>query len=227
MKSVIDEFGYVIIPKGTLLYRGVNSNTVRDYMFFTTKFFCAKSFGSYVQVWKVKTSIKLPFLLLHLDHLAKGLSAIPQIYNSLFPEDANPNYKELDIKMNTKREVFIEAFRDKLQLKGWFSTIEDNAYAEACIINAENYLEQIDFVHNQDNYYSDSLRKIKLYPSDQFIIKTKKILSTFYNNHYPGKEPYKLYRAKIRAWVLDYVERGEDEKKAKEFYYSLRLRLKI
>ncbi|MBP9690215.1 MAG: hypothetical protein KBE91_11425, partial [Bacteroidia bacterium] len=175
-ETIIDNYGYVLIPKGTFLYRGVKKNITKDYMFFTTKFCDAKSFGSLIQVWKTKIEIKLPFFILYLNHQAKGISSIPEVYNELFPHDANPKYRDLDIKMNSKREDFIKKLSE-INIDGWFSSIEDNTQVEACIFNSEKFVELVRCQTDVEIYIYDSLRKIKIIPSQRFFNLTSEKLS--------------------------------------------------
>jgi hypothetical protein len=226
-EEILDEYGYVTVPKNTLLFRGTNDLRSRgDYKFFATTTMYAKSFGSIVQVWKVKKQFIVPFLIKHLTHQSKGKSAIPDLYNRIFPSDANPTYRELDIKMNTKREIFIQALRDR-GCVGWFSTFEDNVPCEICAFGAEMYCELIDSCDITELKLYESLKKMRIQPSQAFFQATDLCLNEYYKTHYTKKEPYHIFRSKMRNWVLDYVRNGGEEKDGKHTYYNLRLKLKV
>jgi hypothetical protein len=99
MDSKLKEtFGYCIIPKGTLLYRGHGDTAPNNCMFFALKFWVAGAFNDSVQIWKTKSDIEVLFLVEYVNTRSWTISAIPRLYKSLFPEEKDNDLSDLDIK---------------------------------------------------------------------------------------------------------------------------------
>ena len=77
MNNLRDIFGYCIIPKNTILFRGHADASTNDCMFFTTKKWVAGVFNENIQIWKTATDIEL--------------------YNNIFPTERNLNFDDIDI----------------------------------------------------------------------------------------------------------------------------------
>lgn len=78
------KYGYCVIPKNTLLFRGYEIVDLRDILYFGTKFNVAKGFNENVQIWKTLADIRVLFMVDSLNE-SRVKSSISDIYNSYFP----------------------------------------------------------------------------------------------------------------------------------------------
>ncbi len=85
MQHLRDIYGYCILPKNTLLFRGHPDTSMNDCMFFATKKWVAGVFNQNVQIWKTTTDIELLFLVEHVKHNSWTISSLPHLYANIFP----------------------------------------------------------------------------------------------------------------------------------------------
>lgn len=155
------------------------------------------------------------------------------MYYDIYPDEPDKTLHEAGctgIKQEVKRrEPFTKYLYSNYQINGWLSPIEDHDLLEICLFNKENINNLMEFVEvkgSDDNY--DSLRKIKLYPSPSFLKTSNDLIAKNVNQYAPGKDPYKVYRDRIRGRIKEYVEEGSGTKAdARQYYYTIRSRLKI
>ena len=217
-------FGYCIIPKNTLLFRAPVETETEHCMFFALRFGVASIFGDIIQVWKVTNAIEVLFLIDSIKHNNRLISAIPELYKMLNPNDGNVT--DLDVKCTAR--VF--KFAKDLYLngeRGFFSNVEGDDL-EICLFGAETvsgHLQQIEVRARGDKkYFKNSLRKFKLFPSDRFYQKTTEAFNARSIDH---NQPYKKHVLAVRSWVRDEANTPEDAVRLREYYYDLRLKLKI
>ncbi len=64
---LIETFGYCIMPKNTILFRGHEDDRYSDVMFFGTKHVVAMAFSkNNIQVWKTTKELQILFLVEYL-----------------------------------------------------------------------------------------------------------------------------------------------------------------
>lgn len=68
----------------------------------------ASAFNENVQIWKTTKEIEVLFLVDYVKYNSWTISALPRLYNNIFPTDCNSNFNDLDIKYRDKNR------RDKL-----------------------------------------------------------------------------------------------------------------
>jgi hypothetical protein len=215
------QFGYCVIPKNTLLYRAPLKTETEDCQFFALTFGVASYFGNIIHVWKVTNEIEVLFLI---DSIyPRIISAIPELYKIINPSEINVN--DLDVKCTDR----IIGFAKELSLNGvpgFFSNVEEND-PEICLFGANNilsHLQQIDIGNRGDKkYFKSSLRKLKIFPSDRFYQKTKEV---FADQLIDSSESRKEHAEAVESWIEE-AETDEEAMRVIEFYYDLRLKLKI
>lgn len=234
------KYGYCIIPKNTLLYRGFDNAEITECMYFALKFwvagapFCNPRDSKHIQIWKVKRDIKVIFLVENVNDRAWSKSAIPKIYNDLFPEEFHLNLNDLDIKQKNfkRRDKFTSLLLNMYNITGWLSSIEGNIELEVCLFGKSQLFEYIKLFRLVDEdeegrYYKNSLKQIKIVPTDRFMKRVKKLLSDYYIKYSKEKYPYKAYLRQRREWLMDDLLKGEDEQKIKHDDYTIRNKLRI
>jgi len=226
MENLLDIYGHCIIPKGTILFRGHKSKSFDDCMFFATKHWVAKTFGT-LQVWKTTKEIKVVFLVEYLCDNSHTFSALPTLHNNIFPSDSNPDFTDLDIKHwdIPRRNKLIRKLFDDYNISGWFTSLENNAELEICLFDKQANSQQLILIDickgKNKTYLKDSLQKLKVFPTENFYKETEKKLKTAY------RRTYKLYIKMINAWIKDGVEKGGNRLHLKHTYSNLRTKLKI
>ncbi|MEY4573175.1 MAG: hypothetical protein RLZ10_2459 [Bacteroidota bacterium] len=233
MQTLADIYGYCIIPKSTLLFRGHSDTSYYDCMFFATKQWVAGAFNDSIRVWKTQTDIEIIFLVDYLTENSWTISALPKLYNSIFSADNNPDFDNLDIKhwdIDRKNKLVQELY-DKYKISGWLSSLENRVELEVCLFNMqanENQLLLLDIVERKSKkYIKDSLDNIKILPSQNFYDKTNQKLAeqaTILKNE---KDHYKRYKGMINAWINDEVQHGMDKVEVKHYHFNLRTKLKV
>lgn len=219
---LFDKYGYCIIPKGTILFRGCN-NVYGEIMYFATKFNVAKIFNNNIQIWRLKQDLKVIFLIDYIDYRAKCHSAIPILYYELFALK-QCNLSELDIKKNKHRtKKLVNTLINRHKIIGWLSSIESDQNIEICLFERNTINNQIELIesctNNNDNYIFDSLKKIKVLPSTEFISKTKKELIN---------DGFKNYlNTFIKYQIEYYMKMGLNKSNAINEAYNMRIKLKI
>ena len=228
-----DMYGYCIIPRNTLLFRGHPDTSIDDCMFFATKKWVAGAFNENVQIWKTITDIEVLFLVEYVDYNSWTTSALPRLYNNIFPTDINTNFDDLDIKHRdiNRRNKLVRKLYDEYTISGWLSSIENKVEMEVCLFDTHANAGQLILVditnRNEKNYFKDSLKRIKILPSNKFYEQTHKKLSERESILKGEKDHYKQYKKTQDAWIREDVNNGHDKVEAKHFHLSLRTKLKI
>ncbi|HBF89389.1 MAG TPA: hypothetical protein DDX39_12175 [Bacteroidales bacterium] len=191
-------------------------------MFFGTKYIVAKAFNSKVQVWKTKKTLTIVFLVKYFNQRGWVISALPEIYKNIFPSEKTNVIFDLDIKQDiNKRNEFIKRLVEDYKINGWLTSIEGKIDIEVCLFDLHNNLEKLELIEisiNRDSvYFEDSLRKIKIYPSDLFYNNTNQNIKTNYSTH----------RKSIQSWIANEAKNEKEKESLWHFYYDLRLKLKI
>ncbi len=224
--ALYKKYGHCIIPKNTFLFRGHSNKSLDDCMFFATKHFVANAFNDNVQVWKTTTDIKVLFLVEHLNWLSWTTSALPSLFNSIFKEESNSNFDDLDIKHwdIVRRNKLVRKLFDDYKISGWLTSLENKVELEICLFDKQANSKQLAFVETSDRNkkinLKDSLEKIKLFPTKNFYIKTTEQL----NQHASTLTDHKKF---INAGVKDYIKLGMTRTEAKHHLFDLRTKLKI
>jgi hypothetical protein len=189
------QFGYCIIPKDTALFSGKTKDSKdSDCKFFGLSFFSASGFGDIVEVYRVKKSISVIFLCDFLHWQGRVESAIPSLYNLLFPEDLNLGLDDLDIKQRdlTRRSKFTSLLEIKHGINGWLSTVEGHSHLEVCLFPVpccQSHLQlENSFEKNDRPYYKNALRKKTFIHRRLFLPKPMTVLKLKMENC-PTKNP--------------------------------------
>jgi len=230
--TLLTKHGHVIIPKNTLLYRGNTSIEINECMFFALIPTIASAFGSDVQVWKVISNIQVIFLIDYIDHQSNSFSSIPLLYNYIFPEEENRSYNDLDIKQNLeRRNKFVRNLNHKHKLFGWLSSVENNSHLEICLFNESfisNNTQLIELTNTQnEKYYIDTLKKIKIFPNEIFFSKSHQTIRM--NSYYDcdDKTKWRKYRKYINYCIKSESKSERDIKWNKMYWSNLRTKFKI
>jgi hypothetical protein len=201
-------------------------------MFFATKYWVAKGFFDKVQVWKTKIDIKIIFLVEYLNHMSWTISALPRLYNSVFPLDSNPDFNDLDIKHwdINRRNKLVRMLFDNYKISGWFTSLENKVELEVCLFDKQansNQLLLIDICEKNKKYIKDSLQRIKVFTSISFYKQTSVELNRIAPILTDDKDHYKRYKKYVNSSINYYVEEGLTKVKAKHLIFNLRTKLKI
>jgi hypothetical protein len=233
MHSLRDIYGYCIIPKNTLLYRGHADTSMNDCMFFATKKWVAGVFNQNVQIWKTTTDIELLFLVEHVNHNSWTISALPHLYTNIFPTDRNLNFDDLDIKQRDKnrRDKLVRKLYDAHNIFGWLSSIENKVEMEVCLFDKHANASQlilVDTINKKDkNYFKDSLDRIRIFPSKLFYEVTNKKLSEKEPILSDERNHHKRYDKMMKNWIKEEVQNGMGKAEALHYHFNLRTKLKI
>ncbi len=229
-----EKYGYCIIPKNTLLYRGAQETLYRDCLFFATKYSVAKAFGDQIQIWKTTKEIRVLFLVRFLCNRAWAYSELANVFNDVFPEESNSGFDDLDVKHRDKerRNKFVQKLYNEYDCSGWFTSVEEMIDVEVCLFNSKMNAERIALIEpnceENKKYYKDSLDKIKIFPSKSFFENTKAELLRTRPVVFTGKDDYSVYRnfmnRRIREEAIDFEE---SKVIRKHRLFNLRLKLKI
>jgi hypothetical protein len=231
--SLRDIYGYCIIPKNTLLFRGHSDTSIDDCMFFVTKKWVAGAFNENIQIWKTTKDIEILFLVEHLTYNSWTISALPRLYNNIFPTDSNANFDDLDIKHwdITRRNKFVRNLYDEYRISGWLTSLENKVELEVCLFDKHANAGQIFLVgtthSNDQKYFKDSLDSLRILPAKIFYEETNKKLSEQEPLFTDEKDHYKRYKKMQDAWVREDVQNCHYKVESKHFHLSLRTKLKI
>ncbi len=233
MKSLEDIYGHCIIPKNTLLFRGHTDTSFDDCMFFATKEWVAGAFNNQVQIWKATTDIQILFLVEYLDDRSWTMSALPKLYNSVFPSDSNPDFDDLNIKhwdINRRNKLGQKLF-DEYKISGWLTSLENRVEMEVCLFDKQANENQLQLLGTENakgnNFYVDSLARIRIIPSSNFYKQTNQKLSERAPILTDEKDHYKRYERMMNAWIQDEIQNGKCEAEAKHYHFNLRTKLKV
>lgn len=233
MKTLHDIYGYCIIPKGSLLYRGHLDTSFRDCMFFATSRSGASVWNDTIQIWRTLSDIKVLFAIDYVNANTIGISALPEIFNKIFPLESNPNFTDLDIKHwdLIRRDKFVSKLFEDYQISGWFTSFENNTFNEVCLFDTQTNSRRIKLItttnRKDKTYYKDTLQKIKFYLPESFYDKTLKELNKQSSFPLDKKGTYRKHKRYVNAWIKDFVEKGMTKNEAKHEMISLRTQLEI
>jgi hypothetical protein len=202
-------------------------------MFFTTKKWVAGVFHENVQIWKTATDIELLFLVEHVNQNSWTTSALPHLYNNLFPTERNLNFNDLDIKHwdKNRRDQLVHKLYDANKISGWLSSLENKVEMEVCLFDKHANASQlmlVDTIHKKDKTYcKDSLDSIRILPSKLFYEATNKKLSEREPMLTDEGDHYKKYSGMMKNWIKVEVQNGMEKVEAQHYHFNLRTKLKI
>lgn len=227
-------FGYCIIPENTLLYRGHSDQSFQDCMFFATNFWNAASFKETVQVWKATREIRVLFLVEYVFNESHTISSLPRLYKAMFPSEQNQEFNDLDIKHWDigRRNSFIKKLFDEHGISGWFTPIESGkANIEVCLFDAVTNSKQLFLIESCgrqcENYFEESLIKIRVLPTTEFYAKSKQQIEKRAPVLSEEPDHFKRYKRMIKAWIAYEEGIGMNKNRAKHFHFYLRDKLEI
>jgi hypothetical protein len=202
-------------------------------MFFSTKKWVAGVFNENVQIWKTTTDIELLFLVEHVNQNSWTTSALPHLYNTLFPTERNLNFDDLDIKHwdKNRRDQLVRTLYDEYKISGWLSSFENKVEMEVCLFDKHANTSQlilVDTIHKKDKtYFKDSLDSIRILPSKLFYEATNKKLSEREPMLTDEGDHYKKYSGMMKNWIKVEVKNGMEKVEAQHYLFNLRTKLKI
>jgi hypothetical protein len=202
-------------------------------MFFSTKKWVAGVFNENVQIWKTTTDIELLFLVEHVNQNSWTFSALPHLYNTLFPTERNINFDDLDIKRwdKNRRDMLVRKLYDANNISGWLSSLENKVEMEVCLFDKDANASQlilVDTIHKKDKtYFKDSLDSIRILPSKLFYEATNKKLSEREPMLTDEGDHYKKYSGMMKNWIKVEVQNGMEKVEAQHYHFNLRTKLKI
>jgi hypothetical protein len=202
-------------------------------MFFTTKKWVAGVFNENVQIWKTTTDIELLFLVEYVNQNSWTTSALPHLYNNLFPTERNLNFDDLDIKHwdKNRRDQLVRKLYDEYNISGWLSSLENKVEMEVCLFDKHANTSQlilVDTIHKKDKtYFKDSLDSIRILPSKLFYEATNKKLSEREPMLTDEGDHYKKYSGMMKNWIKVAFQNGMEKVEAQHYLSNLRTKLKI
>jgi hypothetical protein len=202
-------------------------------MFFTTKKWVAGVFNENVQIWKTTTDIELLFLVEHVNQNSWTFSALPHLYNNLFPTERNLNFNDLDIKHwdKNRRDQLVRKLYDEYKISGWLSSFENKVEMEVCLFDKHANTSQLILVDtinkNDKTYFKDSLDSIRILPSKHFYEATNMKLSEREPVLTDEGDHYKKYSGMMKNWIKVEVQNGMEKVEAQHYHFNLRTKLKI
>ena len=234
MNTLLREFGHCMIPSGTFLYRGYKTDSLDQPMFFMTKFrFASSAPGGVTQVWQVQRKLCVIFMIDHLSQYSRAHTSIGKVYSSIFPEEVDHKYSDLDIKQYPT--PLREKFMGKLSAEGvtgWFSSLEDNQEVEVCLFRpTEGDIKLIERLNpKSEKYFHDSMKSFELFPPQSFFIRTRKILTASHSEELSDNQIRKRYRT-FHDNMLEECLHGNNDPHEREIleemYHNLRIKLNI
>lgn len=221
-----EKYGYCIIPKGTILFRGHEDDSISSVMFFASKIKMARQFNKRIQIWKTLKDIEIVFLVEEIDSMGRVHSSLPSVFNQLFPKEANLQFTDLDIKHHDieRRNKFIQKLDTEFLLDGWFTSIENKKEVEICLFNhnkISNSIKLLEITNDQNvNYFRDSLKRFQIYPPKNFYINSEIKLQS---------KSFKEHKKYVNVCIEDELERYDRTilLHLKHDWYDMRLKLKI
>lgn len=233
LKNLIDIYGYCINHKSTLLFLGHTDTSYRDCLFIAITYSGAGTWNNTIQIWRTTTNIQVAFAVEYVTETTIGNSALPAIFNSVFPLESVPNFTDLDIKhwnINRRNKIVRKLFND-YRILGWFTSVENNSFNKICLFDKQPNSERIKLSGNTDRadklYCKVSPQKLKFFlPQSIHDITLKEINkhSTFPTDR---EGTYKKIKRYVNAWINDYVEKGMSINEAKHEMICLRTQLII
>jgi hypothetical protein len=202
-------------------------------MFFTTKKWVAGVFNENVQIWKTTTDIELLFLVEYVNQNSWTTSALPHLYNNLFPTERNLNFDDLDIKHwdKNRRDQLVRKLYDEYNISGWLSSLENKVEMEVCLFDKHANTSQLILVDtinkNDKTYFKDSLDSIRILPSKHFYEATNMKLSEREPVLTDEGDHYKKYSGMMKNWIKVEVQNGMEKVEAQHYHFNLRTKLKI
>jgi hypothetical protein len=233
MTTLNDIYGYCIVPKNTILYRGHEDKSFKDCMFFATSHSGAGVWNDTIQIWKTTTDITVLFVVEYLTTVGIAISALPRLFNSIFPLESNPTFTDLDIKHwdLIRRDKLVRKLFDDYKISGWLTSFENNTFNEVCLFDKQANSKQIKLIETSnrkdDKYFKDSLKRIKIFPSQTFYEQTKKELNKHSTFIIDDTNSFKKHKRYISANIKYYLEQGMTLNEARHEMYDLRLNLKV
>jgi hypothetical protein len=202
-------------------------------MFFATTHSGAAAWNDTIQIWRTTNDIQVLFAVEYVTETTIGISALPALFNSVFPLKSDPNFTDLDTKhwdINT-RNKFVRKLFDDYQILGWFTSVENNSFNEVCLFDKQTNSERIKLIgitnRSDKQYYKDSLQKLKFFLPQSFYDRTLNELNKHSTFPTDREGTYKKHKRYVNAWIKDYVEKGMSKNEAKHEMISLRTQLKI
>ncbi len=233
MQHLRDIYGYCILPKNTLLFRGHSDTSMNDCMFFATKKWVAGVFNQNVQIWKTTTDIELLFLVEHVKHNSWTISSLPHLYANIFPTESNHNFDGLDIKHwdKNRRDKLVRKLYDAYNISGWLSSLENKVEMEICLFDEHANTSQlilVDTIHKNDRrYFRDSLDSMSVLPAKHFYEETNKNFSEQGPILTDVSDHCKRYDRMMKNWIKVDVQNGMEREEAQHYHFNLRVKLKI
>lgn len=171
MSRLYRKYGYVIVPKGSILFR--QGKIIPEYgAFFALHSNWANNFEvgnvDKVDTYEIKEDIRLLFMVSHLNGMGQPITAIEKIYRLLTKEKSKLN--DLDIKWRDKsaKTKFVQTLIDE-GVSGWLSTQENSPPLEIFFM-PEN-IAKVVLKHKPYKRYN-TLSYLEIFPANRFISKS-------------------------------------------------------
>jgi len=209
--KMIYNYGYMILPKGTILYH-MNDNKEFIYKSENEKpfLFCAyhpsEYIGfKYIHFIKLKKKIKLLFMI---DDIIKNkiYSALPNIIK---------NHPKLNLsKLNSNVLYDMREILETNNLEGWFTSVENKGYVETAFLNKPEIFKCI-----------GSMKFNKKWNNSNY--NNNKAISKRWNDFYEKsfiEKPIKLYLHKrFKKKIKDYKKYEKKSKFIHEYIFQMML----
>lgn len=226
MLNYHEKYGYCILPRGTLLFRGHTEKKISNTMFFAPNHDIASLFNNSIQIWRIVHDLKILFLVSHINSNGWCYSAVPELLKSCFPKSLDQDIDEIQIKNeNIKlRNKFTYYLYYKCGINGWLSSVEGKIDIEICLLNKINISNHLTLIAEttaeSKEYYKNSLRKIQIFPAPEFFIRSLLKLKEW-GLSYPA------YIKDFNKSLKDDAENDEELIILKNNRYNIRNKLKL
>lgn len=172
--NLLEEYGYCIIPKGTVLYRQGALCHKYGCFFALHPHWAINVSGenkARVRAWTVEYPITVLFAISHLNQYGFGQCALSDIYRKHF--NATDSLSSLDVKhANKEAKGKLQSLLQVQNIDGWLSTIEDKPPLEIFLMpGAVKRLKEESQQNSEDSGARNALREIEVFPATGFIEK--------------------------------------------------------
>jgi hypothetical protein len=224
--TLLDKYGYCIVPKNTFLFhKGYIKKDAESVFFGITPLVAHINPGrdKKIQIWKTKSEIQLLFMIMYVYHYSWTKSAIIEIYQDFFPNDTLCDDIEIKYHDKERRNKLVDKLKEQ-NVIGWFSSYDDKYELEICLFRDENFFNIIEpFKETTINKlysigFNNPLKNILLYPNEKFYNNSVEKLENF---------PFKNYKRHVNECINEEMQFGNSFKYCQNANYFLRTKLKI
>lgn len=219
-----NKYGTCLIPKGVVLFSAIIDSDRYDYIFFGLKYSIARAFKNTdrkVYAFKLNHDLEILFMLREMNYRAHYISSGDDIFNHFYPNYPT-KIDDLIIKQNKELLHKMIGLLFSQKKYGWLNSLENKSELEICIFGEQINNGLFTIIDDEDlekkyEYY-DALKYVQLYPSMDFITKSK-------NNFTDDYKTYSLKNIDSAKYLI--IDEGYSKERADFELYTMRYKLNI